>query len=108
MALVRLTTPALAAIKAHCSRAGTRPKTDEMLMMRPRLLLAHDPRGRLAHFVQAGQVHGDDPVPFFAGKLVDRHPVLRRVDAGIVDEDVEMPELVDDARDGRRRFGRGW
>ena len=35
MALVRLTTPALAAMKAHCSRAGTSPKTDEMLMIRP-------------------------------------------------------------------------
>ena len=35
MALVRLTTPALAAANAHCSRSGTSPTIDAMLMMRP-------------------------------------------------------------------------
>ena len=35
MARVRLTTPALAAIKAHCSRSGTRPAMEAILMMRP-------------------------------------------------------------------------
>jgi len=35
MALVSWMTPALAAVNAHWSLAGTRPRTDEMLMILP-------------------------------------------------------------------------
>ena len=74
-------------------------------MIRPRLLFSHDPRRRLAHFVQPRQIDSDDSIPLFAGKLVDGHAMLPRVDSRVVDQDIEMSEVLDDARSWRR-FGR--
>ena len=38
---------------------------------------------------QSPQIHIHDAVPFRDGKLLDRHPVVERVDARIVDQDVD-------------------
>ena len=99
IARVRLTTPALAATNAHCKpqrhQPGDRGDVDDPA----RSLRAHHAARRLAHLVDAGQIDGQDAVPFVARKLVDGHAVGQRVDAGVVDEDVEPAELGDDLVD---------
>ena len=79
-----------------------------MLMIRPDAACPHDPGGRPADLVEAGQIDRQDPVPFVARELVDRHPVGHRVDARIVHQDVELAVIRDDAVDDGRdlvRFG---
>ena len=89
IARVRLTTPALAATKAHWSRKGTRPAIDAMLMIRPppaaasRWAAARLTSYRPVRSTARIRSHSD------ARELVDRHPVGQAVDAGVVDQDVE-------------------
>ena len=48
-----------------------------------------------AHHVQPVEVDAGDAVPFLGRKRVDVDAVRERVDAGIVDQDVEAPEALD-------------
>ena len=79
-----------------------------MLMIRPLFCCRIDRRGGLAHLVDAGQVDGEDAVPLLARELVDGDAVGQRVDAGVVDEDVEPAALRDDLRRPPRRSRRAW
>ena len=60
-------------------------------------------RGCFAHLVEAGQVDREDAVPLVAREFIDGNAVRQRVDAGVVDQDVEPAvfgnDLVDDRRD---------
>ncbi len=66
-------------------------------MIRPEPRTRISPRHRLADFVQARDVDRQNAVPFITGELVDRDTVSQRVDAGIVDQDVDLAVLGDDA-----------
>src|SRR3954453_4839708 len=101
--LVRGTIAALAATKGLCSCSGTRPAMEAMLMMRPA------PRASMARLAAAGgaadeegavQVDIDDAVPFLGRELFQRDPVRHRVDAGVVDQDVDVAEAREHGFDG--------
>ena len=47
---------------------------------------------------RAAQVDVDEPRPLLVGQLEERHD---RLDAGVVDEDVDRPELLPDLVDHR-------
>ncbi len=97
---VRFTTPALAATKALCSRSGTSPATDAMLTIRPPP--ADRITGTTAWLVTKTPVRSTRTmrVPVVAAVLVDRAAVLDRVDAGVVHQDADRPQAVDDLTDG--------
>ena len=103
MARLKPTRPVFAAMYADCSRNGTIPPTEAMLMTRPDLLRDHRPcRHRPAHPEGPGQVDVHDQVPVLGRDLVGGNPI-RRVDSGIVDQDVDATvfrqQLGDDAID---------
>jgi hypothetical protein len=66
-----------------------------MLMMRPQLLLAHAGHRQARGVERRAQVDGDDRVPAFGRKVLDRRHML---DAGVVDQDVDAAEFGSQAR----------
>src|SRR5207249_5184073 len=60
-----------------------------------RFLRAHQGGDDPADLVQTSDVHGENAIPFRTRILVDRHPMGQRVDAGVVDENVDAAELGD-------------
>src|SRR5262249_6357538 len=69
-------------------------------------LPAHEWGERAAYFEDGGQIPGDDPVPFGARELVERHTVGERVDPGVVDQNVEPAGIGLDPLSGRGQIVR--
>ena len=67
-----------------------------MLMIRPERLRPHHDADCLAHLEKPREVHRQDTVPLRTRKLIDRHPMRQRVDAGVVDENIDSAKLRDD------------
>ena len=69
---------------------------------------AHDAGRCLAHLKDAVQIDGKNLVPFRLRKFVDRHAVLERIDARVIDENVEPAEFSGNLLDHRvNLFGIG-
>ena len=73
--LVKLIDAGLRRHEGDCSRSGTSPAIDAMLMIRPGPLPAHHCGDRLADQVQSRQVDAHDAVPFLPRELIDGHAV---------------------------------